>query len=454
PEEMSLIDWTNDHLSAEDGSSTGHYRNPVMLKNRTMLVSHTQEYHLSSSQHTYFFRIKPMLKRYPNDPSSTEHIAGEPLTGAGIIQTVKYWNGNAAPDEYHGPMNEVDVVEVVARQQPKARVSLIEPVEKSVFDEEGVDVNKFRKWLIDNNLALIVSRNTTQRDRADVQQPYNLRVPDGVESRAKPGKMYDISHFQIFQADMLRAYKNYDGNGVQPGRRVFAMPLHNTVEHPLITSANVKNPLGPDGSVKLGLDGSMAAIVPSGRALTWQTTDPNGKGVVRERNWLSFAKGEIRTCSGCHAINKKSQTGDDAPVNKPEALRDLLKLWQKNMNDGGIIPDPPVDPVDVIPDPPVGEVDLKVSKLYQNYPNPFNLTQPTVVRYYLVEDTFVTLKIYNSFGQEIKTLVNENKLKGLHEVIWNGTSSANEIVNGGLYIYKLQTAKKSISRKMSFSRSY
>ena len=72
----------------------------------------------------------------------------------------------------------------------------------------------------------------------------------------------------------------------------------------------------------------MAAFVPAGRALTWQMTSPVGKPVVRERVWASFAPGEIRTCASCHGLNSKTLNNFSEPLNKPEALRDLLKHWK------------------------------------------------------------------------------------------------------------------------------
>lgn len=92
---------------------------------------------------------------------------------------------------------------------------------------------------------------------------------------------------------------------------------------------NPANPNAPAGSVKLGLDGSSAAFVPARRAMTWQLTDAAGKAVVRERNWLTFQPGEIRTCVSCHGLNSKDQAGGFAPLNKPEALRTLMRHWKQ-----------------------------------------------------------------------------------------------------------------------------
>jgi hypothetical protein len=153
----------------------------------------------------------------------------------------------------------------------------------------------------------------TQRDRNDVQQPFNLRVPGGTESIAAGGTVYDVSHIQFFQGDQVRGY------GDDGGRRVLARPMHD--------SALGTDPGGPVGSVAIGADGSMAAFVPARRAMSWQLVDPTGGAVVRERNWVSFRAGEIRVCAACHGINKESQTGDAAPQNSPEALRGLLETW-------------------------------------------------------------------------------------------------------------------------------
>jgi hypothetical protein len=108
------------------------------------------------------------------------------------------------------------------------------------------------------------------------------------------------------------------------GRRVLAEPMHD----PAAVAANPANPSGPAGSVALGTDGSMAAFLPARRAMTWQLTDPAGAAVVRERYWLTFQPGEIRSCTSCHGVNTHDQANNPAPTNKPEALRALLQAWK------------------------------------------------------------------------------------------------------------------------------
>ncbi len=68
--------------------------------------------------------------------------------------------------------------------------------------------------------------------------------------------------------------------------------------------------------------------------------------------------------------------------------------------------------------------------LYQNFPNPFNPT--TKIKYQLPKDGFVTLKVYDILGREVKTLVNEYQSKGRYDVTLNAENLAS-----GIYIYQL-----------------
>ena len=70
-------------------------------------------------------------------------------------------------------------------------------------------------------------------------------------------------------------------------------------------------------------------ILPARRAMTWQLTDPGGTAVVRERYWLTFQPGEIRTCASCHALNTRDQMNRSVPTNKPEALGELMRYYRQ-----------------------------------------------------------------------------------------------------------------------------
>jgi uncharacterized protein (DUF2141 family) len=79
--------------------------------------------------------------------------------------------------------------------------------------------------------------------------------------------------------------------------------------------------------------------------------------------------------------------------------------------------------------------------LDQNYPNPFNPT--TVINYSLPSESFVTLKVYDVMGKEVRTLVNEKKSAGSYNVNFNAENLA-----AGLYVYQLRTENFVSSKKM------
>ncbi|MEO5804868.1 MAG: hypothetical protein ABIR24_15195, partial [Verrucomicrobiota bacterium] len=162
------------------------------------------------------------------------------------------------------------------------------------------------------------------RDRADKQQPYNLKVAwptSTTKTTNTSGKIYDIGYLQLLQADQIRGL-TYGGSSPIPGRRVLAQPMH----EPVVDNLPTTN--APVGSIKIGDDGSLAAFVPARRAMTWHLTDTNGASVVKERYWVTFQPGEIRTCTSCHGLNSKDQANQNFPTNPPMALRDLLRYWK------------------------------------------------------------------------------------------------------------------------------
>jgi photosystem II stability/assembly factor-like uncharacterized protein len=75
-------------------------------------------------------------------------------------------------------------------------------------------------------------------------------------------------------------------------------------------------------------------------------------------------------------------------------------------------------------------------KLNQNYPNPFNPS--TIIKYQIPEMSFATLKVYDVLGNEIATLVNEEKPGGKYEVEFISHSGSIWNLSSGIYFYRLQ----------------
>lgn len=311
--------------------NSGHYRDPMVLSDGTAIAAHTFEtrqdrnegtttpdYADAYPQSRYAFRLRT-LKKQANGVWTADQL----LT-PGISKDIRYYSPDTLT-HYSGELWELQPVEVKARPKPARRVSGLQAPELQVLQEEGVTEAELRQYLKSNGLALAVMRNVTQRDHSDQQQPFNLSVEGtATQTVGNNGKLYTIAHFQAFQADQIRGIRSYDSATIRPGRRVLAQTLHSVTANPPL------EPGAPKGSVKIAGDGSVAMLLPTRRALSWQLTDAQGNFVVRERNWLSLQPGEIRTCPACHGINSSDQGGQSTPTNKPEALRQLLNYLQGN----------------------------------------------------------------------------------------------------------------------------
>jgi hypothetical protein len=83
--------------------------------------------------------------------------------------------------------------------------------------------------------------------------------------------------------------------------------------------------------------------------------------------------------------------------------------------------------------------------LHQNYPNPFNPS--TIIKFQIPELSFVTLKIYDVLGNEMASLINEEKPAGNFKVEFNASA-----LSSGIYYYKLSVGSFAQSRKMVLLR--
>jgi len=79
--------------------------------------------------------------------------------------------------------------------------------------------------------------------------------------------------------------------------------------------------------------------------------------------------------------------------------------------------------------------------LLQNYPNPFNPN--TIISYQLPVSSKVIIKVYDILGDEIATLVNEEKPAGNYEVNYNALQ-----LSSGIYFYKMQAGSFINTKKM------
>jgi len=92
---------------------------------------------------------------------------------------------------------------------------------------------------------------------------------------------------------------------------------------------------------------------------------------------------------------------------------------------------------------PIGPIEFA---LQQNYPNPFN--PETTINYSIQKRGQVKLIIYNTLGQVVKVLKDQQEKPGHHSVMWDGKDELGRNVSSGVYLYRLSSSGKVLTRKM------
>ncbi len=314
---------------------TGLYRDPLPIANGQVIVSHTistlYDANIGSSsnpQSRYKYRLRLLIPAGNYFKADTVNN----LTGAGITKSVTWWTPDLLAS-FSGKLWETYPVEVVARAIPDTTTlneETLPAIEQALFDTAGVDLADFRKFLRRNHLAMLSTRDVTSRDDADHQQPFNLKVFGSTHQTVDPdmpAPVYTVKYLQYLQGDHLRG----KGGIANPaaGRRILPRFLHDSL--PMIYNQPTS---GGPGSANIYPDGSVAALVPANRALAWQLTDANNKGIVRERLWLSMIPGEIRACTSCHGESTLNQANQTSPQNPPLAMTALLNRIKVFDRDG------------------------------------------------------------------------------------------------------------------------
>jgi len=80
-------------------------------------------------------------------------------------------------------------------------------------------------------------------------------------------------------------------------------------------------------------------------------------------------------------------------------------------------------------------------KLSQNYPNPFNPS--TIIEFAMPTSGYVTLKVFNSLGQEVTELINKEMIAGNHSINFNASN-----LSSGIYFYRMSAGKFVKTNKM------
>ena len=190
------------------------------------------------------------------------------------------------------------------------------------------------------------------------------------------------------------------------------------------------------------------------RVLTWQQdeagdwvlTVDNAAGIASVTAKVSVMEDDIASASGGQLI-AQHRDGDEitvALVTRPftEGSAELFRLngdfsdvplvTMVEFNEGNI---------------PAGRIIRPFRfALDQNFPNPFNPL--TTIRYSLPQQGHVRLAIYNTIGQQVRTLVDTDMEAGAYLVSWDGRDGLGRSVGSGIYLYRLTAAQGVLTRRM------
>jgi hypothetical protein len=90
-------------------------------------------------------------------------------------------------------------------------------------------------------------------------------------------------------------------------------------------------------------------------------------------------------------------------------------------------------------------------ELAQNYPNPFN--GETTIKFALPKNTDVSIMVYNTLGQKVKTLIDNKTMDaGYYHLKWNGTNDNNIMVASGVYFYILSGEHIRLVKRLVYAK--
>jgi hypothetical protein len=166
-----------------------------------------------------------------------------------------------------------------------------------------------------------------------------------------------------------------------------------------------------DGDVCVGsyvLTGPISSILPMKASTDDPTTEMKdgfkAGDKITYRFWLSSGSKEVSGYEVAYSV------GDGTFSSQGTAVADFSNLEAVDLSHQSVIPES--------------------YALLQNYPNPFNPS--TTIRYGIPADSRVTIKILNTIGQEVTTLINSTQSSGYHEVNFNARNLAS-----GIYFYRI-----------------
>ncbi|MGA9294293.1 MAG: T9SS type A sorting domain-containing protein, partial [Ignavibacteriaceae bacterium] len=290
-------------------------------------------------------------------------------------------------------------------------------------------------WVI---LAKIINRVPYSQTTA----VYNENLQRMADNRIQNGdhiKLIDMENDAglVYKIDTVAPYNNGDmQNYLHPNNRGYAKMASLFYD----TLSVLLNDIIP-----VELTNFSYAVSNDSVTLRWQTAlELNNYGFVIERSSDGNIWENVGFVTGAdNSYSFKQYEFTDTPS---ESSSYLYRLRQIGNNGNSKY----IAQVDIRINPVASALKLnndipKEFRLEQNYPNPFNPT--TVIKYSVPTTSKVDLKIYNTLGQLITTLVNNIEYPGTYEKVWDGSRYAS-----GVYYYILNLSADNGSKLLHFTK--
>jgi hypothetical protein len=220
----------------------------------------------------------------------------------------------------------------------------------------------------------------------------------------------------------------YDSSSRTNGRHYFLVSAHTNVPN-VFYDSNVDSGYSVDNLPPLAPGNVSGSLVAGNAVLHWNPNtelDLNGYEVYRS----SVSGFDPDTMTAYATTSDTTYTDTNVPTNRNSyyALRaiDVHENRSPKSNEVAII---------VLSVGEQAEIPREFS-LSQNYPNPFN--PATQIKYGLPKEAFVTIKVFNVLGQEVRTLATEQQKAGYATITWDGRNNLNHPVGTGLYLYRIE----------------
>jgi hypothetical protein len=181
-------------------------------------------------------------------------------------------------------------------------------------------------------------------------------------------------------------------------------------------------------------------------SLTFPPLPPSGENVfdVRFEGNLKASEtgGNISIVNSHFPITLKTESGDDGRWRITIMDEDREMYFDSGSNEDILIESNLISIIKDIDYSSLAKIDMNVSA----YPNPFN--QSTTFTFELPVGTHVSLTVFDILGNEVISLVNEFKEKGVHKISWHGNKKVGNVIETGVYFASVETEYFSDTEKI------